>query len=54
MIKKINHISKDNNLVISSNVGGNDIFENVKYEFSNNNNIEIIDGPNLNNTLNLI
>ena len=54
LIKKINYISRDNNLVISSNVGGNDIFENIKYEFSNYNNIEIIEGPNLKNTLNLI
>lgn len=54
LIKKINYISKDNNLVISSNVGSNDIFEKVKHEFSNHYNIELIEGPNLNNILNLI
>jgi len=54
LIKKINYISRDNNLVISSNVGSNDIFENIKHEFSNYDNIEMIEGPNLNNTLNLI
>ena len=54
LIKKIDNISSNNNLVISSNVGGNDVFKNVKHKFSNHDNIEIIEGPNLNDTLNLI
>lgn len=52
--KKIYLLSKNTNIVISSNIGGNQVFKFLFDEFSNKKNIEIIKNPNLHETISLV
>jgi ADP-heptose:LPS heptosyltransferase len=52
--KKILILSKSTNIVISSNVGGNKVFEYLNNELLNKPNIEFINDPNLHDTISLV
>jgi len=52
--KKILLLSKDNNIVISSNVGGNKLFDRFTSDFFNNSNIKTFSDANLDVILSLI
>lgn len=54
LIKKILFLSIDSKIVITSNVGSNQVFYKLKDDLSNNSSIELINGPNINETLSLI
>ena len=54
LIKKIIYLSKDNKIVIASNVGSNKVFFKLEADLSNNRSIELIKSPNINETLSLI
>ena len=54
LVEKINTISKENNIVISSNPGGNNVYNLIKKEFFTNQNIEFIQGTNLHDTISLV
>ena len=47
-------ISKDNKIVISSNIGGNILFDKLASDFKSNLNIEIVNAPNLHDIVSLI
>ena len=51
---KILFLSKNNKIVITSNIGSNKIFEYLKIELKKTNNIKIIESPDLHETLSLI
>lgn len=52
--EKIFLLSKNNKIIITSNVGGNEVFKFLKNELINKPNIEIIDSPNLHDTISLV
>ena len=52
--KKILLISDKNEIVITSNIGGNKVFESLFEDLFNNNSIEFIKSPNIDETLSLI
>ena len=52
--QKILFLSKNNKIVVTSNIGSNKIFNFLKIELENTNNIQIIESPDLNKTLSLI
>ena len=54
LVKKIYLLSLNSNIVISSNIGSNNVFNYLADEFSNKPNIEIIKNPNLHDTISLI
>tara|TARA_Y100001970_G_C14175239_1_gene826587 strand:- start:64 stop:1029 length:966 start_codon:yes stop_codon:yes gene_type:complete len=51
---KILALSKNNKIVITSNLGNNKIFNFLKRKLENNNNIQIVESPDLNKILSLI
>jgi ADP-heptose:LPS heptosyltransferase len=52
--EKILILSKSTNIVISSNIGGNKVFEYLNNELSNKPDIEFINDPNLHDTISLV
>ena len=54
LIDKILFLSKNNKIVITSNLGNNKIFNFLKTKLENTNNIQIIEGPDLEKILSLI
>jgi ADP-heptose:LPS heptosyltransferase len=52
--KKILILSKSTNIVISSNIGGNKVFDYLKNELLNKPDIEFINDPNLHDTISLV
>ena len=52
--EKILFLSKNNKIVITSNLGNNKIFNFLKTKLENNNNVQIIESPDLNKILSLI
>ena len=54
LMQKILLLSKNNKIVITSNIGSNKIFNFLKMELENTNNIQFIESPDLNKTLSLI
>ena len=51
---KILSLSKNNKIVITSNLGNNKIFNFLKTKLENNNNVQIVESPDLNKILSLI
>jgi ADP-heptose:LPS heptosyltransferase len=51
---KLITLSKSTNIVISSNIGGNKVFDTLNNEFSNKPNIEIVRDPKLHDTISLV
>ena len=52
--KKLLMLSKSTNIVISSNIGGNKVFRYLNNELLNKPNIEVINDPNLHDTISLV
>jgi hypothetical protein len=52
--EKILILSKSTNIVISSNIGGNKVFEYLNNELLNKPDIEFINDPNLHDTISLV
>ena len=52
--KKLISLANNSKIVITSNIGSNNFFDNIKKELINIKNIQFIDEPNLHNILSLV